>query len=230
MADWRHRRSCRVLRHRRDNGDCGTAARSHPYGTTPPVARNHEAGSAFRMAAWLPRPRSCRCCHGGSVAVDHHQGAGALRGQWPLATGSVVASVMIGLGKGLGLLDCFHAAAQASLAGPDRGRYLVARRSSGSTYRLAPRPRSCSFPYPLGSAFGSSGATGAMVGLRSQGLARCTAPICTFGAPARSSPSNLDHGSATGHDVHRLSIFTGDDALVWGQRHPPDQPRKAPAY
>ena len=41
---------------------------------------------------------------------------------------------------------------------------------------------------------------------------------------------DLDHGSATGHDVHRLSIFTGDDALVWGPRHPPDQPRKAPAY
>jgi hypothetical protein len=31
-------------------------------------------------------------------------------------------------------------------------------------------------------AWRGSGATGAMVGLRSQGLARCTAPICTFGA------------------------------------------------
>jgi hypothetical protein len=41
---------------------------------------------------------------------------------------------------------------------------------------------------------------------------------------------DLDHGSKPVHDVHGLSIFTGDDALVWGPRHPPDQPRKAPAY
>jgi hypothetical protein len=42
--------------------------------------------------------------------------------------------------------------------------------------------------------------------------------------------STFDVALATGHDVYRLSIFTGDDALVWGSRHPPDPPRKAPAY